>query len=89
MSATAEYGKPEAHQPRRPIDPDLLPNIPRLPQARTSRADRSRPDQRGCWRIHIKRVLNCQYGYPLPNDDAGSECFSLYVTPRSLVPHLR
>ena len=31
----------------------------------------------GCWRIHIKRVLNCQYGYPLPNDDAGSECFSL------------
>ena len=57
------------------IDPDLLPDPPRV--GRKRRADQSDYDKRGLWRKHIKRTLNDQYGCPLPDDDAGRECFAL------------
>ncbi|HZZ26114.1 MAG TPA: hypothetical protein VFE60_27765 [Roseiarcus sp.] len=77
MPAATAKSKTQGRQPHRLIDPDLLPDLPRQRVGRKSRGDRSVPDERGCWRKDIKRVLNYQYGYPLPNDDAGSECFSL------------
>ena len=72
--ARAANGK--AHQPRILIDPDLLPNPPKWMRAPNKKGRRS-PDKRGCWRRDIKKTLNAQYGYPLPNDDAGRESFAL------------
>ena len=65
----------QARTRRRFFDPDLLPDPPRHSRAR--RGKTWKPDRRAKWRKQIKRILNVHYGYPLPDDDAGRECFGL------------
>jgi hypothetical protein len=75
--ARAANGK--AHQPCIIIDPDLLPKLPKWARVRSKNANGGRggPAQRDLWRVDIKHVLNAQYGFPLPPDDAGSESLAL------------
>ena len=65
----------QARTRRRFFDPDLLPDPPR--QSRARRGKTWKPDRRAKWRKQIKRTLNFHYGFPLPDDDAGRECFAL------------
>jgi hypothetical protein len=61
---------------RHRFDPDLLPDPPRQSRARKSKTG-WKPSVRPKWRKQIKRTLNFYYGFPLPDDDAGRECFGL------------
>jgi hypothetical protein len=77
MPSSSAFHKSQARTgKRRLVDPDLLPDQRRRVE-RKSRADRSAPDERGCRRKDIKHALNHRRCYPLPNDDAGRECFAL------------